>query len=88
MDHNDTYWQEDIDQGPDENDADLMDDERIELVKCTSCGKMISEFAQQCPYCKDWIIRTEKAGPFHGRSWWWITLALLGIAMFFLYFAI
>ena len=88
MERNDIDWQGEIDQGPDANDADLLDDERVELLKCPSCGNMMSEFAQQCPHCKDWILDSEKAGPFRGRSWWWIALAIIGIAMFFLYFAI
>lgn len=88
VNHNDTDWEGEVDQGPDENDADLMDDERIELIKCTSCGEMISEFAQQCPYCKDWIVASGSPGMLHGRPWWWIALALLGIGMFILYFAI
>lgn len=82
-----TDLQDDIDGGPGEADADLMDDDRIELVRCPSCGKMINEFAQQCPYCKDWIIATEQSGPFRSRAWWWITLAGIGIAMFILYYA-
>lgn len=87
-------WEEDpikksneIDEGPDEADADLLDEDRIELVPCPHCGAAISEFAQQCPQCKYWITK-EPALPFSGRSLWWIVLAVTGIAMFVLLYAL
>ncbi len=87
MNNNDTDRQDQTDQGPDDNDADLMDDDKIELIKCPNCGRMISELAQQCPFCKEWIVGTGQAGAFQGRRWWWVVLAIIGIAMFVLFYA-
>ncbi len=56
MDDHETDWQEELDEGPDETDADLMDDDLAGLVPCPSCGLDISEFAQRCPHCGDWIV--------------------------------
>lgn len=82
MNHDD-----DIYEGPDQADADLLDDDRIELVRCPFCGAMISEFAAQCPKCKHWITN-QPTGMFAGKSLWWIILAVLGILMFALMYAL
>jgi hypothetical protein len=88
-----TDWNEDftdggIDEGPDENDADLLDEDRIELVPCPHCGAMISEYAQQCPTCGDWIISGDSESPLSGkRPLWWIILAVAGIIMFVIIYA-
>ncbi len=84
MDNCDTDWDEQIDSGPGPADADLMDEERVEMVRCPHCGEMVSEFDQQCPYCKYWIIDSGQANILRGRSWWWIALALGGMIMFVL----
>ena len=82
-----TDYDDDINEGPDQADADLLDDDSIELIRCPNCGEMISEFAQQCPHCKYWI--TEKpTGMFNGKHLWWILLAGLGILMFVLIYAL
>jgi lipopolysaccharide biosynthesis regulator YciM len=78
---------DDINEGPDQADADLLDDDRIELIRCPNCGEMISEFTPQCPHCKHWITNPP-AGIFTGKKLWWILLAVLGIAMFILLYAL
>ena len=49
---------------PDE--ADLSDDEdeeeSLRLSHCRACGGLIHEHAQQCPYCKEWIVQP-------GQTW-------------------
>jgi hypothetical protein len=82
-----TDWDEDIDEGPDEADADLLDEDRVELVPCPHCHQAISEFAQQCPYCKTWVTENRAESCLAGRRWWWVVLALAGIAMFVLLYA-
>jgi len=94
---------DEIDEGPDENDADLLDEDRIELIPCPHCGAMISEYAQQCPTCGDWIISdsSEFSLPGDGikngnsesalsrkRPLWWILLAVGGIIMFVIIYAL
>ncbi len=76
-----------IDEGPDANDADLFDENRIDLLRCPHCGEPISEFAQQCPRCKEWISR-ESSPAFWNRPVWWIVLAVTGIAMFVLLYVL
>ena len=89
-----TDWNEDItgddgiDEGPDENDADLLNEDHIELIGCPHCGAMISEYAQQCPTCKDWIISGGSESSLSGRPLWWVILAVAGIIMFIIIYAL
>jgi uncharacterized paraquat-inducible protein A len=78
---------DDIYEGPDQADADLLDDDHVELIRCPNCDAMVSEFAQQCPQCKHWIT-AKPTGMFTGKKLWWIILAVLGIAMFILLYAL
>jgi cytidine deaminase len=55
MDDYETDQPDEVNEGPDEIDADLMDDDLEQLVPCPACGRAISEFAQQCSHCGDWI---------------------------------
>ena len=80
---------DEIDEGPDENDADLLDEDRIELIPCPHCGAMISEYAQQCPTCGDWILSDNSESPLsRKRPLWWILLAVGGIIMFVIIYAL
>ena len=83
-----TDYNEDINEGPDANDADLMDEDRIELIPCPNCGAMISEYAQQCPKCGDWVVDPSTHSAWAGKSLWWILLALVGAVMFVLIYAL
>ncbi|MCK5114494.1 MAG: hypothetical protein KAR11_07020 [Phycisphaerae bacterium] len=90
-----TDWNEDftddnngVDEGPDdETDADLLDD-NSELVPCQHCGTMISEYAQKCPACGDWIVEGQDESALTRRPMWWIILAVAGIIMFVILYAI
>ncbi len=73
----------DIDTGPDETDADLLDDGRIELVRCPHCGEPVAEDTPQCPHCKQWITNQPRSA-FTAGPWWWVVLAALGAVGFLL----
>ncbi|MBN1941871.1 MAG: hypothetical protein JW849_01120 [Phycisphaerae bacterium] len=77
---------DDMYEGPDAADADLLDEDHIKLIPCPNCGEMVGEFAQQCPHCKHWISPSS-AGPWAGKSLWWILLAAAGVVMFALLYA-
>ncbi len=78
---------DDINEGPDQNDADLLDENSIKMVYCSNCGAKISEHAQQCHHCKHWST-AKPTGMFAGKSLWWIILAVLGILMFAVMYAL
>jgi len=82
-----TDWGDDNNEGPDQTDADLLDEDRIKMIRCPNCGAMIGEFAQQCPRCKHWIT-AKPTGFFSNKSFWWILLAAMGILMFALLYAL
>lgn len=69
-------------EGP--QDIDLGDDDSAdyEAVPCPSCGADVSELAEQCPHCGDWI--TPSAGPAR-RGPWIITLAIALLIAFVLW---
>jgi hypothetical protein len=46
-------------QGP--QAADLGDDDEYETVPCPACGASVSELAERCPHCGEWIVHS--AGP-------------------------
>lgn len=82
-----TKHNNEINEGPDQNDADLLDENSVKMIYCSNCGAQISEHAQQCHHCKHWITTKPTTGMFTGKSLWWIILAILGIAMFILLYA-
>ncbi len=46
---------------------DLIDDhdeDEADVLPCPSCGQMVYEDSDQCPYCGDWII------PLSGQPRW------------------
>jgi DNA-directed RNA polymerase subunit RPC12/RpoP len=66
----------------DDLDDDAFDDEGSELasdtIRCAQCGVSIYEDAVRCPHC-GWYV-TPDTSPWSGRPFWWILLALAGIA--------
>ena len=80
-------WNKEINEGPDANDGDLMDEDIIDLIPCPNCGAMISEYAQQCPECGDWVVERSTHSAWADKSLWWILLALGGAVMFVLIYA-
>jgi hypothetical protein len=59
-------------------DDDESDDDELETIECPQCGRQVYEEAEQCPYCAHFITRETRV--WSGKPWWWIALALLGIA--------
>jgi uncharacterized OB-fold protein len=69
-------WQDELD------DEEWIDDESSEgdvsdgdLLACPSCGRVIHEDTQQCPYCGDWITPVDPRGAWKRRVW--IVVAIL-----------
>jgi hypothetical protein len=58
----------DEDEGSDEPDT----------LDCPECGREVYEHAEQCPHCGQYI--THETGVWAGKPWWWIALALAGVA--------
>ena len=81
------FYDDALDEGPDETDADLLGDEadEPEQVECPSCAAMIHEDSPKCPYCGEWVVgRTEAAR--RAGTWVWpvlIVLLILGMIMIF-----
>jgi hypothetical protein len=48
-----------------------------ETLPCPECGAEVYEESPQCPHCGSYVVFSTH--PFHGRSWWWIGLGILGI---------
>ena len=53
---------------PDESDTDSSDEP--ELVACPNCRRMISEVAEQCPYCRNYISHEDAPR----RIPWWVLI--------------
>ncbi len=58
-------WDDEYDQledeGPLEQDLDDEDSADYDTVPCPACGAQISELAERCPVCDDWIVPTLSA---------------------------
>jgi hypothetical protein len=54
-------------------DSDLEDGDDWGEQPCPHCGASISELAQQCPACGDWIT----TGSAKGRGWLWTVVGVL-----------
>ena len=44
-------FDDELDEGPGEHDAHLMDDDPGETVPCARCGKPVWTYAQRCQHC-------------------------------------
>lgn len=69
-------------EGPQDIDLEGEDSDDFGCVPCPSCGEEVSELAEQCPHCGDWIT------PHEGRtrrSPWWIALAIVLLAAFLMW---
>ena len=64
-------------EGPQECDLQLDDD--WETIACPACGRAISELAECCPHCGEWVIR--RSGPSGGRRLVYAVLALLLVVL-------
>lgn len=70
------------DEDPDESDMD--DDDDPEMVPCPYCGEEISEDAEMCARCGNYISR-EDAGRPRRATWIIVTVILLLIATLLTY---
>ena len=74
-----THWSDDeLDEREYPGDDDDFDDSDLETVACPKCGRQVYEEAEQCPHCGEYITHDTRV--WSGKPWWWIVLALAGIA--------
>lgn len=67
---------DDIDpEGPDESEMDYSDEP--DLAVCPNCRKMISEEAERCPHCGEYVNPGQ--APMSLKAW--IVIALVVVAM-------
>lgn len=78
----DEYDEYDEDDFSDDDPSDAAaSDEEMDCLPCPHCGVMISEDAQQCPACGDYV--TFSGALTHKGLWWWIAWFLLAIIVVF-----
>ncbi len=76
-------------EGPDDADADLLDDDAADTRPCPGCGADIYADAERCPACGEYLTASGGSrAAWASRPWWWVLLALAGIAAFVLFFAL
>ncbi len=63
------YDEDDLDFNSPDVDGEPADDDS-ELLPCPSCGAMIYEETEKCPYCGEWVT-PRNAGQ---RMPWWVTI--------------
>ncbi|MHC4091924.1 MAG: hypothetical protein ACYSVY_16940 [Planctomycetota bacterium] len=49
-------------EGPQACDLNGDDRDEYDLIRCPGCGRDISELAERCPHCGDWVIRDTATG--------------------------
>jgi len=55
---NDAFDEDELDEDAEEPQAcDLSEDDEYDAVACPACGGTISELAERCPLCGEWIVR-------------------------------
>src|SRR5690242_19208730 len=67
-----------IDEDPDESDMDSTDDETA-TVECPYCGEEVSDFAQCCPNCDQYI--SQEDAPRRSPAKWIVVGVILAIAV-------
>lgn len=78
-----TSYDDVLDEGPDETDADLLGagTDEPEQVACPSCGAMIHEASPKCPYCGEWVVGSTEAARRAGTWVWPVLIVLLILGM-------
>ena len=70
------------DEGPLDADLDEFGHEGpSDTVPCDACGREVYADADRCPACGQYLV--QRPGTSRARRWWWILLALAGVAMVF-----
>jgi len=77
-------WRDD--EGPGEHDLepdeeDVGDDPEDDQLPCPSCGRMIFDDADRCPYCGDWIMPLAAATACGRGTWVWWTALVLAVVL-------
>lgn len=72
-------------EGPDELDADLLEENDSDTQPCPHCGADIYADAERCNVCGEWILRR---GGNHPHRLWYILLALAGVIAFVLLYVL
>jgi len=57
------------DEGPQEIDLIELGGDEPARVECPSCGAEISEEAQRCPHCGQYVVNTAENS---SAGWWWV----------------
>jgi len=68
-------------EGPDEHDADLLD-EGEDVIDCPHCRREVYADAEQCPHCRMWLSMDDTAveGVRRAKYRWrrWVVALMLG----------
>ena len=70
-----------VDPGPDDFDADLLDDGE-DGGHCPHCGRLIYTDTEQCPHCRTWLTlgdktaMTDRRARIHRR---WLVVIILAL---------
>ncbi len=67
-----------IDEDPDESDMDSTDEE-AGTDECPYCGAEVSEYAQQCPECKNYL--SDEDAPRRSPARWIVIGVILALAV-------
>ncbi len=73
-------------EGPQECDLIDEDEDETPTVPCPRCRREIPDFADQCPYCGDWVVQGAGA-PTRRKPWFWLTVILV-LAAFVLWYVL
>ena len=81
---------DEIDEGPGEHDAHLMDDDPTDTVACPRCGKHVWSYSQRCHHCgthysgEAWQF---DGGDVPGRrtGWRWLIVIVLAALLLLLF---
>lgn len=56
-------------------------DDEIPTVPCPYCREEISEEAQWCPHCENYLSREDAPPSGPKRTWFWIVMMLLALGV-------
>ena len=60
-------------------EPDDQDDDLSATLACPACSQSIYEDSVRCPHCGDYVTGSTTS-VFAGRPWWYVVLALAGVA--------
>ena len=69
-------WREEETPEQDEIDDEADHESEEDQLPCPSCGRMMYEDSDRCPYCGDWVMPLAAAAA-KRKTWiWWTALGL------------